>query len=140
MGGAAELAEFRGKVGQMKQSIRITGAMRLVAAAKVRRAQSAVLQSRPFSETLAALIVNLRSKLTYADVDSKYLEERKVKNVVLLVISGERGLCGPYNSKVINMTEARINELKEQGIGAKLVFVGKKAYEYFAKRDVDIVK
>lgn len=63
MGGAAELAEFRGKVSQMTQSIRITGAMRLVAAAKVRRAQSAVLQSRPFSETLAGLIVNLKSKL-----------------------------------------------------------------------------
>ena len=70
---------------------------REVAAAKVRRAQSAVLQSRPFSETLASLIVNLRSRLRFADVDNKFLEERKIKNVALLVVSGERGLCGAYN-------------------------------------------
>ena len=112
--------------------------MRLVAAAKVRRAQSAALASRPFSETLASLMANLQSKLQFSDVDTPYLENRKIKNVAILVISGERGLCGAYNQKIINMVENRINELKEQGIGAKLVFAGKKAHEYFAKRDVEI--
>lgn len=138
MGGAAELAEYRGKVRQMSQSMRITGAMRLVAAAKVRRAQSAALSSRPFGETLATLVSNLQARLQFTDVDSPFLEERKVKNVAILVVSGERGLCGAYNQKVINIAEERIKELKEQGIGAKLVFAGKKAHEYFAKRDVDI--
>ena len=140
MGGAAELAEFRGKVKQMSQSIRITGAMRLVAAAKVRRAQSAALQSRPFSETLGALIVNLKSKLAFADLDTPFIENRPVKNVAILVVSGERGLCGAYNNKIIQMTENRIAQLKEQGIGAKLVFAGKKAHEYFEKRDTEIEK
>lgn len=115
----------------MNQSIRITGAMRLVAAAKVRRAQSAVLQSRPFSETLATLMLNLKSKLQFADVDSPFLEDRKIKNVALLVISGERGLCGSYNQRIIKMAEERLNTLKEQGIGCKLVFAGRKAHEYF---------
>ena len=108
--------------------------MKLVAAAKVRRAQSAVLQSRPFSETLASIIFNLREKLKNVGMDSPYFEDRPVKNVAILVVSGNRGLCGSYNSRVIKMTEERVKSLKEAGINAKLIFVGSKAHEYFKKR------
>ena len=112
--------------------------MRLVAAAKVRRAQDAVLQSRPFCETLAAVLYKLKEKLEFEDIDSPLLENREVKNVALVVVSGERGLCGGYNSKIIKQTEARIEELRAMGIEPKLIFVGKKAHDYFKKRPVDI--
>lgn len=112
MGGAAQVREFRSKVGQAKNTKRITGAMRLVAAAKVRRAQNAVLQSRPFVESLSAVLYKLKEKLEFEDVENPLLVARDVKNVALVVISGERGLCGAYNSKIIKMTEKRIEELR----------------------------
>ena len=136
--GAGEINDFRQKVGQAKNTERITGAMRLVAAAKVRRAQAAVLQSRPFCETLAAILYKLKTKLEFEDIDTPLLKNREVKNVCLVVVSGERGLCGPYHSKVIKMTEARIDELRSQGLEPKLIFVGKKAADYFKKRPVQI--
>jgi len=58
--------------------------------------------------------------------------------VALVVVSGERGLCGAYNSKIIKQTEARIEELRSMGIEPKLIFVGKKAADYFKKRPTDI--
>lgn len=112
--------------------------MRLVAAAKVRRAQAAVLQSRPFCETLASVLYKLKEKLEFEAIDTPLLQSREVKNVALVVVSGERGLCGAYNSRVIKMTEARIEELRSQGIEPKLIFVGKKAHDYFKKRPVEI--
>ena len=134
MGGAGELKEFRNRATQMDQSIRITGAMKLVAAAKVRRAQSAVLNSRPFTETLASIIFNLKDKLGTVNFDSPFFEQRTIKTVGILVVSGNRGLCGAFNSKVIKMAEDRCKQLKEQGVNAKLLFVGTKAHEYFKKR------
>lgn len=118
----------------MEQSMRITGAMKLVAAAKVRRAQSAVLNSRPFTETLASIIFNFKNKLGPVNFDSPFFEKRDVKTVGMLVISGNRGLCGAFNTKVIKMAEQRCEQLKEQGINVKLLFVGSKAHEYFKKR------
>ena len=123
----------------MEQSIRITGAMKLVAAAKVRRAQSAVLNSRPFTETLASIIFNFKNRLGSGNLDSPFLEERDIKTVGILVMSGNRGLCGSFNTKVIKIAEERVQELKKQGIHAKLFFVGTKGHEYFKKRkDYDI--
>jgi F-type H+-transporting ATPase subunit gamma len=133
MAGAGELQQYRTRLKQTDQSIRITGAMKLVAAAKVRRAQSAVLSSRPFSETLASIIVNLFGKLKSTGLidSSPYMEQRDVKNVSLLVVSGNRGLCGAYNSKVIKLAEQRVKYLEEAGIGVQMIFVGRKAHEYF---------
>jgi F-type H+-transporting ATPase subunit gamma len=62
-----------------------------------------------------------------------------VKNVAIVIISGERGLCGAYNSKVVKLTENRIEELRAQGIEPKLIFIGKKAGDYFKKRPTDVV-
>jgi|TARA_B110000285_G_C15019115_1_gene560602 F-type H+-transporting ATPase subunit gamma len=83
----------------------------------------------------------MKEKLEFEDIDTPLLQTRDVKNVALVVISGERGLCGPYNSRIIKLTEARIEELRSQGIEPKLIFIGKKAYDYFKKpqRTADIV-
>jgi F-type H+-transporting ATPase subunit gamma len=83
----------------------------------------------------------LKEQLEFEDIDTPLLKTREVKNVALVVVSGERGLCGPYNSRIIKQTEARIAELRAQGIEPKLIFVGKKAYDYFKKpsRPTDIV-
>lgn len=102
--------------------------MRLVAAAKVRRAQEAVLQSRPFAETLQSIFGGLVEKLGKEPIDLPLLENREVKKVTLLAISGDRGLCGSYNSYVIKKTEARKKELLDQGIDVEIVRVLKSIF------------
>ena len=90
--------------------------MKLVAAAKVRKAQDAVLQTRPFSETLQSVFGGLIGRLGKEAVDLPLLEQRDIKKVTMVVISGDRGLCGSYNSYIIKKAEARFAELKAKGV------------------------
>ncbi|KAK7232714.1 ATP synthase [Aureococcus anophagefferens] len=117
--------ELRDRIATVGNTQKITEAMRLVAAAKVRRAQEAVLQTRPFSETL---------QLGKEPLDLPLLENREVKKVTLLAISGDRGLCGSYNTYIIKKTEARKKELEAQGIEVEIVPVGTKVEGYFRRR------
>merc|ERR1719159_1565442 len=115
----ATIRELRDRVGSVKNTKKITSAMKLVAAAKVRRAQEAVLRSRPFSETLERILGGLLQRLKTEALDIPLLETRDVKTVGLVVITGDRGLCGGYNAAAIKMAETRIAELKAQGVGAE---------------------
>lgn len=110
----ATIRELRDRVGSVKNTKKITSAMKLVAAAKVRRAQEAVLRSRPFSETLERILGGLLQRLKTEALDIPLLEQRDAKKVCLVAITGDRGLCGAYNANAIKKTEARILELKEQ--------------------------
>lgn len=109
--------------------------MRLVAAAKVRRAQDAVVKTRPFSETLQSIFGALIGQLGKEDVNLPLLSTREVKNVLIVGLSGDRGLCGAYNSYAIKKTEARGKELTAQGYNVEYVTIGKKISQYFARRD-----
>lgn len=113
-------------------------AMKLVAAAKVRRAQDAVLATRPFSETLQSVFGGLIQRLGGEDVDLPLLKQREVKKVTLTVITGDRGLCGGYNSMMIKKAEARFQELKDNGVEADMVLIGKKGIQYFTRRNYPI--
>jgi F-type H+-transporting ATPase subunit gamma len=109
-------------------------AMKLVAAAKVRRAQDAVLATRPFSETLQSVFGGLISRLDGETIDLPLLTVREVKKVTLVVITGDRGLCGGYNTFMIKKAEKRLLELEASGVGVELVLIGKKGVKYFNKR------
>ena len=115
-------------------------AMKLVAAAKVRRAQDAVLATRPFSETLQSVFGGLINRLGGENIDLPLLTQREVKKVSLVVITGDRGLCGGYNSFMIKKAEARFKELTDQGIDVDLVLIGKKGAAYFERRGYPIRK
>ena len=115
-------------------------AMKLVAAAKVRRAQDAVLATRPFSETLQSVFGGLIQRLGGESVDLPLLTQREVNKVTLVVITGDRGLCGGYNSFMIKKAEARYKELKESGIDVDLLLIGKKGVSYFERRKYPIRK
>jgi len=132
--------QLKSRIASVTNTRKITEAMRLVAAAKVRRAQQAVLATRPFSETLQSVFSGLISRLGQESIDLPLLESREVKKVTLVVMSGDRGLCGGYNSFIIKKSEARIKELTEQGIEVELVTVGKKCVGYFAKRSTPVLK
>lgn len=113
------IRELRSRVKSVKNTKKITSAMRLVAAAKVRRAQEACLRSRPFSECLERILGNLMARLAMESLDIPLLVKREPKTVALLVVTGDRGLCGGYNSNIIKKTENRIKELTAQGIKAR---------------------
>merc|ERR1719269_434956 len=136
----ANIRELRDRVGSVKNTKKITSAMKLVAAAKVRRAQEAVLRSRPFSETLERILGGLLQRVKTEGLDLPLLESRAVKKVGLVAITGDRGLCGGYNSNAIKQTEQRIAQLKEQGIEVELILIGNKGSTYFKKRETPVRK
>lgn len=112
--------------------------MRLVAAARVRRAQEQVIATRPFADRLAQVLYGLQTRLRFEDVDLPLLKKRELRSVGLLVISGDRGLCGSYNTNIIRRAEIRAKELKAQGLDYKYVIVGRKATQYFQRRNQPI--
>ena len=130
----ANLKEIRDRIVSVKNTRKITEAMRLVAAAKVRRAQEQVLRSRPFADRLARVLENIQSRMQFEAADSPLLKKREVNKVTLLAVTGDRGLCGGYNTNVIKSTEQRYGELKRQGFEINLVLIGRKAITYFQNR------
>mmetsp|Transcript_23390 Transcript_23390/g.57530 ORF Transcript_23390/g.57530 Transcript_23390/m.57530 type:complete len:370 (-) Transcript_23390:359-1468(-) len=131
---------IRDRITTVKNTRKITMAMKLVAAAKVRRAQDAVLATRPFSETLQSVFGGLIQRLGGETVDLPLLTQREVNKVTLAVVTGDRGLCGGYNSYMIKKAEARFEELKSQGIEVDMVLIGKKGSAYFERRGFPIRK
>ncbi len=134
----ANLKSIRDRIQSVKNTKKITEAMRLVAAARVRRAQEQVTATRPFADRLAQVLYGLQTRLRFEDVDLPLLKKREVKTVGLLVISGDRGLCGGYNSNVIRRAENRAKELQAEGVNYKFVLVGRKAIQYFQRREQPI--
>jgi F-type H+-transporting ATPase subunit gamma len=134
----ANLKAIRDRIQSVKNTKKITEAMRLVAAARVRRAQEQVLSTRPFADRLAQVLYGLQTRLRFEEANLPLLQKRQVKTVGILVVSGDRGLCGGYNSSVIKRAETRAKELKAEGIAYKFVVVGRKASQYFQRREYPI--
>ncbi len=134
----ANLKEIRDRISSVKNTRKITEAMRLVAAAKVRRAQEQVLRSRPFADRLARVLQNLQTRMGFAGADAPLLAARDVRRITLLSVTGDRGLCGGYNANIIKRTEQRFAELKGQGYEVDMVLMGRKAITYFQNRSYPI--
>ena len=130
----ANLKEIRDRIVSVKNTRKITEAMRLVAAAKVRRAQDQVLKSRPFADKLARVLQNIQTRMQFETSDSPLLSKRKVEKISLVCITADRGLCGGYNNNIIKKVEIRYDELLNQGYKPQLILVGKKAIGYFQNR------
>ena len=134
----ANLKEIRDRIKSVKNTRKITEAKRLVAAAKVRRAQEQVLRSRPFADRLARLLENLQARMRFEDADAPLLEQRNVETITLVAVTGDRGLCGGYNANIIKRTEMRFAELQGKGYKVDLVLIGRKAISYFTNRSYPI--
>ena len=128
------LKEIRDRIVSVKNTRKITEAMRLVAAAKVRRAQDQVLKSRPFADKLARVLENIQTRMQFESSDSPLLTKRKVEKISLVCITADRGLCGGYNTNIIKKVENRYSELISKGFKPNLILVGKKAIGYFQNR------
>ncbi len=127
----ANLKEIRNRISTVSSTMQITSAMKMVSAAKLKKAQDAITTTRPYAHKLTELVQNLSATLD-ADSANKFAEQREVKKVLLVAISSNRGLCGAFNSKILKQASSLINEAyadKE----AHVLAIGKKANDYFVK-------
>lgn len=138
----ANLKEVKGRIQSVVSTQQITKAMKMVAAAKLRRAQDRIIQMRPYSQKLSEIIQNVSAGGTDAS-DNPYSEERAIKNVLLIVVTSDRGLCGGFNTSVFKSTKALIAK-KYSSVEARgslqILPVGKKALEFFKKRKYNVIE
>lgn len=128
------LRELRTRIESVKNTQKITEAMKLVAAAKVRRAQQAVVSGRPFSETLVEVLYNINEQLQTDDIDVPLTSVRPVRKIALVVITGDRGLCGGFNNFILKKAQARIADIKALGLDFVVLSIGKKGNTFFQRR------
>ncbi len=139
----AGLKEIKGRLQSVRNTKKITYAMKLVSAAKLRKAQDAVTRSREYTTALNGALSDLLAELKGADISHPLMNRRDtVKTVRIIVIGGSRGLCGGYNANVNKKLEAVIKEKSAQFPGAKIetVLVGRKPAEYARRVKREYVK
>ena len=125
------LKDIRTRITSVGSTMQITSAMKLVSAAKLKRATDSIVQLRPYADKLRELLQNVSSTLE-AEVGGALTEQREVNKVLLVVINSNRGLCGGYNSSIIKKVNNLLaGELADKDV--ELLTIGKKAYETFKK-------
>ena len=134
----ANLKEVRTRIGSVSSTQQITSAMKMVSAAKFRRAQNAILGMRPYSAQLNEIMNDIDVE---DGVVTSYHDNRKVENVLLVVVTSNKGLCGAFNSNVIKEATARVNHYtnEEKVSDLQMITIGKRATEFFGKRNVNVV-
>jgi F-type H+-transporting ATPase subunit gamma len=135
------LKEVKSRITSVMSTQQITKAMKMVAAAKLRKSQDRIVQFRPFAKQLSYLLKNLSS--ASADGLDWYNSQRIPKKILFVVVSSDRGLCGGFNSTVIKAANRLIQEeYRDQAKagGITVLPIGKKAYEYFVKRNFNVVQ
>jgi len=138
---AGQLKEVRNRIKSIQNSQQITKAMKMVSAAKLRRAQDAIIQMRPYAQKLQELLSNIVSS---SDGDTGGLSlatERPVEKVLLIVITSDRGLAGAYNANLIKLAKLTIREQypTQAAKGNVTIWsIGKKGYEHFAKNNYKV--
>ena len=125
----ANLKEIRNRIASVSSTMQITSAMKMVSAAKLKKAQDAITAMRPYANKLTELLQNLSATLD-ADSGSKYSEQRELKNVLIVAITSNRGLCGAFNSNIIKRATA-VAESYDANVS--VVAIGKKANDALSK-------
>lgn len=135
------LKSIKVRIKSIKSTQKITQAMKLVAASKVRKAQQRVLSSRPYTQKVNNFVKKTVSAISNLErQEIPLMGERKVKSVGIIVISSDRGLCGSYNTNIIKKVTRRIIELKNLNIEPRLIVVGNKANNFFRRTKTEIIE
>jgi len=137
---AGQLKEVRNRIKSVQSTQQITKAMKMVSAAKLRRAQDAIIQMRPYASKLQEMLSNIVSN-TEGGSNMSLAEERQVKKVLMVVITSDRGLCGAYNANIQKMAMATIKEkyAAQHAAGNLTIWaIGKKGAEFFQKRGYQV--
>ena len=133
----ASLKDIQLKIQGIKKTEQITKAMNMVAAAKFRGAQEHMEEFRPYAGKFATVMGQLSG--TANPNAFPLMEQREVKNSLLLVVTSDRGLCGAFNANIINASEKFLGSKKEQGVNVSVGCIGKKGSQYFTKSDYDVL-
>lgn len=128
----ANLKEIRSRIVSVSSTQQITSAMKMVSAAKLRRAQDAITQMRPYANKLKEILENLSASLDSSE--GQYSKQRDVKKVLIIVITSNRGLCGGFNMNVIKAANALIRD-EYKGKKVNVLCIGKKGFDYYKKTD-----
>ena len=131
----ANLKEIKNRITSISSTMQITSAMKMVSAAKLKRAQDAITQMRPYAEKLQEILGNLSATLDLSE--NAYSEQREVKNACIIAVTSNRGLCGGFNNNVIK----KVNALKAgeyAQYNTKIISIGKKANDVFGKDALNV--
>ena len=137
----ANLKEVKGRIQTVTSTQQITKAMKMVAAAKLRRAQDRITQMRPYSQKLTKLIQNVSGGVDAESLNNPYSIQREENNVLLVVVSSDRGLCGGFNNNAFKFARNLIQEKyasQEKNGSLYILPIGKKSLDYFRKRGYNV--
>lgn len=136
----ANLKEIRKRIGSVKSTQKITRAMKLVAAARLRKAQQAIQELRPYAVKTYEVLSSVAARTNDDEAETMHplLQRRAEKNVMLVVITSDRGLAGAFNSGITKATERRWRELEAAGVKVCFAVIGRKGRDHLRRRDADI--
>jgi F-type H+-transporting ATPase subunit gamma len=135
------LKEVRNRIKSVQSTQQITKAMKMVSAAKLRRAQDAITQMRPYAQKLQEMLGNIVST-SEGDINVALAAERSVEKVLIIVVTSDRGLCGGYNSNLIKLAKQVIADkyaAQDAKGNVEILPIGKKGYEHFAKNGFKVI-
>ncbi len=138
----ANLKAIRIRISSFKSTRQITSAMKMVSAAKLRKAQDKIVRLRPYANKLHDLLVDLSVSLSDSEIENVYGRVSDPEKVLVVVITSNRGLCGAFNTNVINETRRILLEKYPDQVSKgnlKLLTIGKKGFDYFRKRNVSMI-
>lgn len=148
----ANQKEIRTRIGSVKNTQKITRAMKMIAGARLTRAQTRISEMRPYAQQTAKVLRAAVAQVQEADsetsdgpaaaptIDHFLLNVRPKKSVLLLVLTSDRGLCGAFNSGLLRQAERKWKALEALGMGVKICVVGRKGRDYFARRDAPVLQ
>jgi F-type H+-transporting ATPase subunit gamma len=133
----ANAKEIRTQIKSIRNTAKITKAMEMVAAAKMRKAQDRMAASRPYAEKIRTVIGHLMQ--ARPDYRHPFMQEREAKRVGYIIVSTDRGLCGGLNANLFRRTLRELREWRDKGVEVEICLVGRKAAQFFRRLDVNIV-
>jgi F-type H+-transporting ATPase subunit gamma len=133
----ANLKEIRSRITSVGSTMQITSAMKMVSAAKLKRAQDAIVKIRPYANKLTELLENLSASLDSSD-GGVYAQNREIKKGLLVTITSNRGLCGGFNAYIIKKAKALIND-EYPNANISILSIGKKSSEHFDKNGFSVI-
>jgi len=137
----ANLRDIRRRIVGVKSTSKITQAMKMVAAAKLRRAQDAIVSARPYAHEMQKLMRHLLARIDHSTMPL-LCERQEQGSILIVIVTADRGLCGPFNTNIIKAATQKIHKEYVEKYNAgqvKLSCIGKRGYQHFSKREYDII-
>jgi F-type H+-transporting ATPase subunit gamma len=132
----ATLRDIKLRIKGVQNTQQITKAMKMVAAAKLRRAQEGILNARPYARKISTMLSHLITEEDKAE--NPYVASREIKNIAVVVVTADRGLCGAFNTNIIKESVRYIESQKDESLNSFIYCVGKKGYDFFNKLNYNL--